>query len=43
MTKHSPTTAMKMMCALRRVLKEAVRLDLMDPRDYAKGDRLTQD
>ncbi len=37
MTKHSPTTAMKMMCALRRVLKEAVRLDLMDPRDYAKA------
>jgi len=37
MTKHSPTTATKMMCALRRVLKEAVRLDLMDPRDYAKA------
>ena len=37
MAKHSPTTVMKMMCALRRVLKEAVRLDLMDPRDYAKA------
>jgi site-specific recombinase XerD len=37
MTKHLPTTALKMMCALRRVLKEAVRLDLMDPRDYAKA------
>ncbi len=37
MAKHSPATAMKMMCALRRVLKEAVRLDLMDSRDYAKA------
>lgn len=37
MAKHSPTTVTKMMTALRRVLKEAVRLDLMDPRDYAKA------
>ncbi len=34
---HSPATARKMMCALRRVLSEAVRLDLMEATDYAKA------
>ncbi|NJO62390.1 MAG: tyrosine-type recombinase/integrase [Richelia sp. RM2_1_2] len=35
--KYAPATANKMLCALRRVLKEAVRLDLIDPFDYAKA------
>jgi integrase len=33
----APATANKMLCALRRVLKEALRLDLIDPLDYAKA------
>ncbi|MFK0731811.1 MAG: tyrosine-type recombinase/integrase [Gloeotrichia echinulata HAB0833] len=37
MKKHAPATANKMLCALRRVLKEALRLDLMDATDYAKA------
>ena len=32
--KHAPATAAKMMCALRRVLKEAKRLGLMSGDDY---------
>ena len=32
--KYSPTTAKKMMCALRQVLKEARKLGLMDASDY---------
>lgn len=35
--KFSPATANKMLCALRRVLQEAFRLDLMDATDYAKA------
>lgn len=35
--KYAPATANKMLCALRRVLKEAVRLDLIDPTDYTKA------
>lgn len=34
---HAPATANKMLCAMRRVLKEALRLDLIDPVDYAKA------
>ena len=34
---YAPATANKMLCALRRVLKEALRLDLIDPTDYAKA------
>ena len=34
---YAPATANKMLCALRRVLKEALRLDLIDPIDYAKA------
>lgn len=34
---YSPATANKMLCALRRVLKEALRLDLIDPLVYAKA------
>lgn len=34
---HSPATVRKMICALKRVLKEALRLDLMDAQDYAKA------
>lgn len=34
---HSTATTRKMMCALRRVLSEARRLDLMDATDYAKA------
>ncbi|NEQ77827.1 MAG: tyrosine-type recombinase/integrase [Okeania sp. SIO2C9] len=33
--KYSPSTVNKMLCALRRVLKEAVRLDLIDPQNYS--------
>ena len=32
---HAPSTARKMMCALRRVLKEALRLDIISDRDYS--------
>lgn len=35
--RYSLTTANKMLCGLRRVLKEAQRLDLMDATDYAKA------
>ena len=35
--RYSPTTANKMLCGLRRVLKEALRLDLMSASDYAKA------
>ena len=35
--KYAPATANKMLCALRRVLKEALRLDLIDPYAYAKA------
>ncbi|NET29969.1 tyrosine-type recombinase/integrase [Okeania sp. SIO1I7] len=35
--KYSPSTVNKMLCALRRVLKEAVRLDLIDPKDYSNA------
>ncbi|PSB60802.1 integrase [Chroococcidiopsis cubana CCALA 043] len=35
--KYSPATANKMLGALRRVLKEALLLDLIDPQDYQKA------
>ncbi|MBE9118636.1 site-specific integrase [Lusitaniella coriacea LEGE 07157] len=35
--RYAPATASKMLCALRRVLKEALRLDLIDPLDYSKA------
>jgi integrase/recombinase XerD len=37
MQKFASATANKMLCALRRVLKEAHRLDLMSATDYAKA------
>lgn len=37
MQRFAPATANKMLCALRRVLKEAQRLDLIDAQDYAKA------
>ena len=39
---HAPSTARKMMCALRRVLKEAKRLDLISDRDYSRTVDLPQ-
>ncbi len=33
--KYAPNTVNKMLCALKRVLKEALRLDLIDPIDYS--------
>ncbi len=35
--KHSPATAKKMMCALKRVLREARKLGLMDAQSYAQA------
>ncbi|MBE9038820.1 tyrosine-type recombinase/integrase [aff. Roholtiella sp. LEGE 12411] len=35
--KHSPAYVNKMLCALRRVLKEALRLELMDAVDFARA------
>jgi integrase/recombinase XerD len=35
--KYAPATVNQMLCALRRVLKEALRLDLIDPQDYSKA------
>lgn len=37
MQKLAPSTAKKMLCALRRVLKEAYRLDLIDATHYNKA------
>jgi site-specific recombinase XerD len=37
MEKYSPATANKMLCALRRTLKEARRLELMAPFDYDRA------
>ncbi|WP_193199642.1 tyrosine-type recombinase/integrase [Nostoc sp. MG11] len=37
MRRYAPATANKMLCALRRVLTEAHRLELMDATDFAKA------
>jgi integrase len=37
MEKYSPAYANKMLSALRRVLKEALRLELMDARDFSRA------
>ena len=37
MKKYAPATVNKMLCALRRVLEEAFKLDLMDARQYQKA------
>ena len=39
--KYAPATANKMLCGLKRVLKEASRLDLIAPLDYTKAVDLT--
>ena len=35
--KYAPASVNQMLCALRRVLKEALRLDLIDTQDYTKA------
>ena len=35
--KYAPASVNQMLCALRRVLKEALRLDLIDSQDYSKA------
>ena len=37
MEKYAPETANKMLCAMRRVLKEALRLELIDAKDFARA------